>query len=149
MNLDQFEQVLNLAKEKEEQALVQLRNARIYLQQNEQQMSSLTFYKDDYIKQFSKKQQGLVSGQMHQQYHDFLMNIDRSMERQRMALKEIQEHVEHCHRQWQVLNQKYRAIEKLIEREKKALILREELNEQNELDEFVNAQYLRKKRNES
>ena len=62
MNLEQLEQVFNLAKEKEEQALVQLKNARIYLQQNEQQMSSLTFYKDDYIKQFSKKQQDLVSG---------------------------------------------------------------------------------------
>ena len=86
---------------------------------------------------------------MHQQYHDFLMNIDRSIVRQREVLKEVQEHVEHCHRQWQVLNQKYRAIEKLIERETKALILREELREQNELDEFVNAQYIRKKRNQS
>ena len=148
MKLHQLEQLLAIYQDHEKAALTQLKEARLYLMQHQQQVAALQGYQQDYRQTLSENtdvQQRLSATRL-QQFDGFIGQIGQSIQRQVQVIAEVQLHVDRCHQAWLEQHKKTQAIEKMIEKEKKLQRSIVEQREQRMLDELSQRRFSRRKR---
>ena len=98
--LQQFEIVIEKAKEDEQEALRIYIDARTLYLQEEQKLEELRGYKDEYEKGYIKQgQQGININQINN-YLSFLGKIDQSVRHQLQVIEQKKAHVEQLRENW-------------------------------------------------
>tara|TARA_B100001094_G_C18196108_1_gene811125 strand:- start:5637 stop:6092 length:456 start_codon:yes stop_codon:yes gene_type:complete len=140
---EQIEQLYDLAKEREEKALLQVKQARLFVSQHKQQLEALYHYRKEYMDEFNQKQQrgGTLNVGHYQSYHQFLHQIDQAIVKQQDAMPQVEQHLKQALDIWQALHQKCKAFEMLADKQRDAQFLQDEHYEQTLQDEFVTLQY--------
>lgn len=148
MKLDQLEQLLTIYQDHEKAALTQLKEARVYLMQHQQQVSALQGYQQDYRKTLLEQTdaQSCLPATTLQQFDGFIGQIGQSIQRQVQVIDEVQLHVERCYQTWLEQHKKTQVIENMIEKEKQRQRSMLEQREQRLLDELSQLRYLRRKK---
>ncbi|TKB58235.1 flagellar export protein FliJ [Ferrimonas aestuarii] len=141
----QLQQVLDLADKELEHAQLKLRAARSQSDALKEQLTQLDAYRFDYVKQASEKAGKRVAANHYQQYYHFIAKLDGAIDAQRKQIADADEAVKQFQAQYQLIQQKQKALSLLIEKELKRRQLRAEKVEQQQLDEFSLQQYLRRK----
>ncbi|MBL6734419.1 MAG: flagellar export protein FliJ [Shewanellaceae bacterium] len=148
MKLAQLEQLLTIYQEHEKAALTQLKEARVYLMQHQQQVAALQGYQQDYresLPQNTNDKQCLSATTLHQ-FDGFIGQIGQSIHRQVKVIAEVELHVDRCYQAWLAQHKKTQAIENIMEKEKKKQRSIEEQREQRLQDESNQRRYPHRKK---
>lgn len=146
MRLEQLEQLYDLAKEEEDKALLQVKQARSFLAQHQQQLEALYHYRREYMNDFDKKlkQHTGIKSSDYQHYHQFLHQLDQAVKKQLDKMPEIEAHLQKCLDHWQVFHQRCKAFTTLMDKRKDEEFLQNEHLEQHMQDEFVTRSFFKK-----
>ena len=136
--------VLSLAKEAEETAALELREAHSKVQQCEAQLQALNRYRLEYMQQLKDKASTQVSIVFFQQFHKFIKQIDDAIEQQLHAKAQVKDIHARKQSQWMQQQQKRKAVEQLLDKTAKAVELKAVRQEQKLNDEFAMQQFYRR-----
>lgn len=135
--LQQFEIVIEKAKEDEQEALRIYIDARTLYVQEEQKLEELRGYKDEYEKGYIKQgQQGININQINN-YLSFLGKIDQSVRHQLQVIEQKKVHVERLRENWVDQRARLLAIEKVAEKRQQQHLQKVLRQEQKQQDEFA------------
>ncbi|KHD24081.1 flagellar biogenesis protein [Vibrio caribbeanicus] len=139
-----LEFLLEQAKERENQAVLALSQARKELEGYYQQLEQIEKYRLDYCKQLVERgQQGLTASQ-YSHLNRFLTTLDETLAKQKQAEEHFKGQVEGCEQHWLESRKQRRSYEWLIEKKQKEKAHRENAREQKQMDEFATLQFSRR-----
>ncbi|MCL1076635.1 flagellar export protein FliJ [Parashewanella spongiae] len=143
---DPLQLVLQLAKDAEEQASLQLRSAKSEHQKARQQLDSLNNYRLEYMQQMSGKVGSNLSASQYHQFHRFVGQIDQAVGQQVEAVKKAEQQQGYRQQYWMEKQQKRKAVEMLLEKKAVKQQVTEAKSEQKLIDEFAIQQLFRNKK---
>ncbi|WP_290704479.1 flagellar export protein FliJ [Amphritea sp.] len=127
--------VLDLAERKRKQAEQLLGQTQSRVQQGEATLVQLQDYYSDYANSFySAGSEGVTPGQL-QTHQAFMQKLRVAVEQQRNALLMDRAQLEKVKEHWQAAYQHYKSVDTLVEKLKREELLKEEKQQQKELDE--------------
>ncbi|KGY09325.1 MULTISPECIES: flagellar export protein FliJ [Vibrio] len=139
-----LEFLLEQAKERENQAVLALSQARKELEGYYQQLEQIEKYRLDYCKQLVERgQQGLTASQ-YSHLNRFLTTLDETLAKQKQAEEHFKGQVEGCEQHWLESRKQRRSYEWLIEKKQKEKAHLENAREQKQMDEFATLQFSRR-----
>jgi len=142
-----LEFLLEQAKERENQAVLALNQARTELEGYYQQLSQIEKYRLDYCQQLvDRGQQGLTASQ-YSHLNRFLTTLDETLAKQKQAESHFKGQVEGCEQNWLENRKQRRLYEWLIEKKRTEKAKLENIREQKQMDEFVTLQFARRPSN--
>ncbi|WP_159653613.1 flagellar export protein FliJ [Vibrio atypicus] len=142
-----LEFLLEQAKERENQAVLALNQARTELEGYYQQLSQIEKYRLDYCQQLvDRGQQGLTASQ-YSHLNRFLTTLDETLAKQKQAESHFKGQVEGCEQNWLENRKQRRSYEWLIEKKRTEKAKLENIREQKQMDEFVTLQFARRPSN--
>lgn len=142
-----LEFLLEQAKERENQAVLALNQARTELEGYYQQLSQIEKYRLDYCQQLvDRGQQGLTASQ-YSHLNRFLTTLDETLAKQKQAESHFKGQVEGCEKNWLENRKQRRSYEWLIEKKRTEKAKLENIREQKQMDEFVTLQFARRPSN--
>ncbi|KOO11815.1 flagellar biogenesis protein, partial [Vibrio xuii] len=113
-----LEFLLEQAKERENQAVLALNQARTELDGYYQQLQQIEQYRMDYCQQLiDRGQQGLTASQ-YSHLNRFLTTLDETLAKQKQAESHFKGQVESCEQNWLEARKQRRSYEWLIEKKK-------------------------------
>lgn len=129
--------ILRIAETKEREAAKLLAQAENQLQTVKAQIIELESYKQEYrIKLQQAGSQGMT-GESLGAFRRFMENVDVVIARHHARLPAYQKQIDQALAAWQVVNIRYQALKKLVERYKHGEIAERDRAEQRELDDLV------------
>lgn len=139
-----LEFLLEQAKERENQAVLALNQARTELDGYYQQLQQIEQYRMDYCQQLiDRGQQGLTASQ-YSHLNRFLTTLDETLAKQKQAESHFKGQVESCEQNWLEARKQRRSYEWLIEKKKTEKAQIENAREQKQMDEFATLQFSRR-----
>ena len=136
-NLQQFEIIIEKAKEDEQEALRIYIDARTLYVQEEQKLEELRGYKVEYEKGYIKQgQQGININQINN-YLSFLGKIDQSVRHQLQVIEQKKVHVERLRKNWVDQRARLLALEKVAKKRQQQHLQKVLRQEQKQQDEFA------------
>ncbi len=139
-----LEFLLEQAKERENQAVLALTQARTELDGYYQQLEQIEKYRLDYCKQLVERgQQGLTASQ-YSHLNRFLTTLDETLAKQKQAETHFKDQVQSCEQNWLENRKQRRSYEWLIEKKQKEKVHLENAREQKQMDEFATLQFSRR-----
>ncbi|EGA71352.1 flagellar biosynthesis chaperone [Vibrio sinaloensis DSM 21326] len=139
-----LEFLLEQAKERENQAVLALTQARTELDGYYQQLEQIEKYRLDYCKQLVERgQQGLTASQ-YSHLNRFLTTLDETLAKQKQAETHFKDQVQSCEQNWLESRKQRRSYEWLIEKKQKEKVHLENAREQKQMDEFATLQFSRR-----
>ncbi|MCH8501048.1 MAG: flagellar export protein FliJ [Aliidiomarina sp.] len=133
----------DLAREARDKAGMLLANERKSQQQIEQQQEVLMNYRAEYASQLQRLLVEGIDPVTLQNYRQFLMSLDDSIQQASRALQQQNQKVLHTQKSWQQQQKKLSSFTTLNERRASELRLRESRKEQQQTDEFANQRFVR------
>ncbi|WP_114786695.1 flagellar export protein FliJ [Vibrio tetraodonis] len=139
--------LLEQSKERENQAVLALSQARAELDDYYQQLKQIENYRLDYCDQLVEKgKQGLTASQyMH--LNRFLTTLDETLSKQKQAEQHFISQVESCEHNWTECRKQRRSYEWLIDKKQEEKQRLQYIREQKQMDEFATVQYARRSAN--
>lgn len=133
----------DLAREARDKAGMLLANERRSQQQIEQQQEVLMNYRAEYASQLQRLLVDGIDPVTLQNYRQFLMSLDDSIQQASRALQQQNQKVLHTQKNWQQQQKKLSSFTTLSERRAAELRLKESRKEQQQTDEFANQRFVR------
>lgn len=139
-----LEFLLEQSRERENQAVLALNQARSELEGYYQQLQQIEKYRLDYCQQLvDRGQQGLTASQ-YSHLNRFLTTLDETLAKQKQAEAHFKDQVEHCEQNWLESRKQRRSYEWLIEKKQTERTKLENAREQKQMDEFATLQFSRR-----
>ncbi|WP_260259516.1 flagellar export protein FliJ [Vibrio intestinalis] len=139
-----LEFLMDQAKERENQAVLALNQARTELTGYYQQLEQIEKYRLDYCQQLvDRGKQGLTASQ-YTHLNRFLTTLDDTLSKQKQAESHFKEQVETCEQHWLECRKQRRSYEWMIEKKKTEKQRIQNQREQKQMDEFSTLQYSRR-----
>lgn len=139
-----LEFLLEQSRERENQAVLALNQARSELEGYYQQLQQIEKYRLDYCQQLvDRGQQGLTASQ-YSHLNRFLTTLDETLAKQKQAEAHFKDQVEHCEQNWLESRKQRRSYEWLIEKKQSERTKLENAREQKQMDEFATLQFSRR-----
>lgn len=128
--------ILKIARNREEKAAALVERVRHKLDIEKKRMSVLDNYYSEYV---AKQYQGTqaVNPMLVRNYAEFLMQIQNTIEKQRVQLNKIEIEFQSALKNWQMMNNRVDGINKVLEQFEKEAIAMQNKMEQILLDEWV------------
>ena len=142
----QLETVLRVETEREQIAAKRFTASQQFHQSQRQKLQQLQQYRVDYIEQIRKNGGGGLAATRYQQHLSFVGKLDLACEQQLHVIARAKLAMDQSKSEWLKKQQRKEAIIKLIEKQKKQQEYLESKREQEDMDEFANQQFLRKRR---
>jgi len=133
----------DLAREARDKAGMLLANERKSQQQIEQQQEVLMNYRAEYASQLQRLLVDGIDPVTLQNYRQFLMSLDDSIQQASRALQQQNQKVLHTQKNWQQQQKKLSSFTTLGERRATEVRLKESRKEQQQTDEFANQRFVR------
>jgi len=142
-----LEFLLDQAKERENQAVLALSQARTELDGYYQQLEQIEQYRLDYCQQLvDRGQQGLTASQ-YSHLNRFLTTLDETLAKQKQAEAHFKSQVEGCEQNWLESRKQRRSYEWMIEKKQTEKQRLQNIQEQKQMDEFATLQFSRRSLN--
>ncbi|MEX0336550.1 flagellar export protein FliJ [Vibrio tubiashii] len=142
-----LEFLLEQAKERENQAVLALGQARTELEGYYQQLEQIEKYRLDYCQQLvARGQQGLTASQ-YSHLNRFLTTLDETLAKQKQAESHFKGQVEGCEQNWLESRKQRRSYEWMIEKKQAEKERQQNIREQKQMDEFATLQFSRRSLN--
>ncbi|KLN62962.1 MULTISPECIES: flagellar export protein FliJ [Vibrio] len=142
-----LEFLLEQAKERENQAVLALSQARSELDGYYQQLEQIEQYRLDYCQQLvDRGQQGLTASQ-YSHLNRFLTTLDETLAKQKQAEAHFKSQVEGCEQNWLESRKQRRSYEWMIEKKQAEKQRLQNIREQKQMDEFATLQFSRRSLN--
>lgn len=139
-----LEFLVEQVKDRENQAVLALNQARGELHGYYQQLEQIEKYRLDYCQQLiDRGKQGLTASQ-YTHLNRFLTTLDNTLSKQKQAESHFKDQVENCEMHWLECRKQRRSYEWLIEKKHKEKQRLENIREQKLMDEFSTLQYSRR-----
>lgn len=135
--LSQLYMVAQVEKEREQQRALQYQQANAHLQANQQKLSGLERYRLDYLHTIRLKAQEGVAALAMNQHHQFVGKLDKACEQQIQVINNAVLVANQRKQQWQVQQQKHKAILHLIALKEKQVDVKAAKLEQKMFDEIA------------
>lgn len=137
--------LLEQAKEKEEQAVGALSQARTELEAYYEQLKQIEQYRLDYCRQLVERGQQGLSASNYGHLNRFLTQLDETLKKQKEAEAHFTAQVENCQQHWMEMRKQRRSYEWLIEKKKTEKQRLQDKQEQKLMDEFSTLQFTRRR----
>jgi flagellar FliJ protein len=137
--------LLEQAKEKEEQAVGALSQARSELESYYEQLKQIEQYRLDYCRQLVERGQQGLSASNYGHLNRFLTQLDETLKKQKEAEEHFTAQVENCQQHWMEMRKQRRSYEWLIEKKKTEKQRLQDKQEQKLMDEFSTLQFSRRR----
>ncbi|MFM2589229.1 flagellar export protein FliJ [Vibrio sp. TBV020] len=139
-----LEFLLEQAKERENQAVMALNQARVELDGYYQQLEQIEKYRLDYCQQLVDRGQQGLSASQYSHLNRFLTTLDETLAKQKQAEEHFKGQVESCEQNWLESRKQRRSYEWLIDKKKTEKERLEHQREQKQMDEFSTLQFSRR-----
>ena len=134
-------------RDRENQAVLALNQARVELDGYYQQLEQIENYRLDYCNQLVERgKQGLTASQ-YSHLNRFLTTLDETLSKQKQAEEHFKSQVESCEQNWLECRKQRRSYEWLIEKKQTEKERLQNIREQKQMDEFSTLQYSRRTSN--
>ncbi|MBD1389859.1 flagellar export protein FliJ [Neiella sp. HB171785] len=143
-NLKQLEMIVRLRQEAETKAAQMMEQAHQAFAAQEQQLTTLLSYRNDYLQKLTVQGGEGLSGQSFIQYQQFVMRLDEALGRAEQSTNVARQVYQQRRQGWLDARAEKRAIEVLIEREQAQQVALQNRREQNQLDEFASRSFIRR-----
>lgn len=140
-----LEFLLDQAKERENQAVLALNQARTELEGYYQQLEQIEKYRLDYCQQLVDRGQQGLSASQYSHLNRFLTTLDETLTKQKQAEEHFKGQVEGCEQNWLESRKQRKSYEWLMEKKKSEKERLQNIREQKQMDEFSTLQYTRRK----
>ena len=147
MNKDTLQLVLELEKRKEDQAAVTLQQARHQHDLQRRRLQGLEQYRLEYLNSALARGKDGLQSMRFGHYHAFVGKLDVGIGQQREKLQRLEQVVTQRQQLWQEKQQRRKAIEHLMEKQRKALELKRQRLEQKTADDYATQGFMRRLRN--
>lgn len=142
-----LEFLLEQVKDRENQAVLALNQARSELAGYYQQLEQIEKYRLDYCQQLiDRGQQGLTASQ-YSHLNRFLTTLDETLAKQKQAEAHFKNQVEGCEQNWLETRKQRRSYEWMIEKKQAEKQRLQDIREQKQMDEFATLQFSRRSLN--
>ncbi|KII77306.1 flagellar export protein FliJ [Vibrio renipiscarius] len=139
-----LEFLVEQVKERENQAVLALNQARSELHGYYQQLEQIEKYRLDYCQQLiDRGKQGLTASQ-YTHLNRFLTTLDNTLSKQKQAESHFKGQVDNCEMHWLECRKQRRSYEWMIEKKQKEKQRLENIREQKQMDEFSTLLYARR-----
>ncbi len=108
--------VLNLARQKEESAMDALRKARRYLDDQEQQLTGLEQYQQQYIQSYRESMRMQVAIHQLQSYQGFIEQLGKAISHQQQVVEVARQQFDRERSAWVECREKRKGLADLVER---------------------------------
>jgi flagellar FliJ protein len=139
-----LEFLLEQVKERENQAVMALNQARVELDGYYQQLEQIEKYRLDYCQQLVDRGQRGLSASQYSHLNRFLTTLDETLAKQKQAEAHFKSQVEGCEQNWLESRKQRRSYEWLIEKKQTEKQRLEHQREQKQMDEFSTLQFSRR-----
>lgn len=139
-----LEFLLDQAKERENQAVMALNQARVELDGYYQQLEQIEKYRLDYCQQLIDRGQQGLSASQYSHLNRFLTTLDETLAKQKQAEAHFKSQVDSCEQNWLESRKQRRSYEWLIDKKKSEKERLENQREQKQMDEFSTLQFSRR-----
>lgn len=139
-----FDFLLVQAKEKENQAVLALNNARGELEGYYEQIRQIEKYRLDYCNQLLERGKKGLTASQYGHLNKFLVQLDETLTKQKSTEDHFVTQLSNCEHYWQETRKKRRSYEWMIEKREKEKQTLLDKQEQKMMDEFSTLQYSRR-----
>ncbi|MGF1695896.1 flagella biosynthesis chaperone FliJ [Vibrio kyushuensis] len=137
--------LLGQSKDREDQAVLALNQARFELNNYYEQLSQIEKYRLDYCQQLiDRGKEGLTASQ-YGHLNRFLTQLDETLAKQKLAESHFKSQVDNCEEHWLEVRKQRRSYEWLLEKKQTEQQKLQAAQEQKQLDEFSTLQFNRNK----
>ncbi len=141
-----LEVVLSLEKQKEQDALVRMGDARKQVEQQREQVDNLNRYQQEYRDQIRNNQSGVVPVSRLQAWQAFIAQLDQVIRQQQQVLDQAEQVFEARRLEWQQAWERRRGMEKYIDTCRKQEQRDQDGREQKDADEAAGRMFARRQR---
>jgi flagellar FliJ protein len=145
MPLKQLNTLHRFEQDKEKKAAQALQNAEFEYQQNIERLNSVSDYRLEYMKRLNTRSMEGIDSATFSQFHAFIAKLDNAAEQVDIAVRQSKAMVEKSKHLWFAQRQKIQAVELLLEKKKKVLLVIANKQEQKMFDEIATQQFVRRK----
>jgi flagellar FliJ protein len=146
MSVSQLQTVLRVETEREQVAAKRFIASQQHHQTQRQKLQQLQQYRTDYIEQIKKNGSSGYEPTRYQQHLSFVGKLDLACEQQLHVIARANMAMEQSKADWLKKQQRKEAIIKLLEKQEQEIAYKNQRIEQQDMDEFSNQQYLRRKK---
>lgn len=125
----------DVAHSREGLAVKALAESQQRLVEQQQRLQQLTLFRGEYAMQFQLEGSGGISARRFQDYAAFLNNLDQGIAQSQQQLMNLRQDIQRRQKIWMQMRAKTKALEEVIDRERKAQTQREGQREQRDNDE--------------
>lgn len=141
-----LEVVLSLEKQKEQDALARMGDARKQVEKQREQVNNLNRYQQEYREQIRNNQSGVVPVSRLQAWQAFIAQLDQVIRQQQQVLDQAGQVFEARRLEWQQAWERRRGMEKYIDTCRKQEQREQDGREQKEADEAAGRMFARRQR---
>lgn len=134
--------VFEMAERSEKKAMDMLSASRQFMDQQQEQLSSLESYHQQYLDSMRNAMQGKIAVSDLQAYQGFIHQVDKAIEHQKNVIDQAQQQFDRCKLEWLNYREKRKGIEDLIKRYQQEELLAMDKKEAKRLeDDLVSRRY--------
>ncbi|MFI3245834.1 MAG: flagellar export protein FliJ [Ferrimonas sp.] len=141
----QLRRVLTQMTQQVELAQAALREAKATETLLHDQLQQLHQYRLDYLKQAQQQTGNTVAASHYQQFNYFINKLDHAITQHIYKQRQQQAKTKELADQFQKINQRYQALQLLIDKTEGQLLQKQAKREQQAMDEFATLQYVRRR----
>ena len=135
--LQQFEVVIEKARDDEREALRVYVEGKKILLQEQKKLDELSGYKEEYHQGYRDQGRSGVNIAQINNYLGFLSKIDQTVQHQLQVIEQKRVYVEQLKSHWIAQRSYLLAIEKVVDKRRQQILVREQRREQKLMDEFA------------
>ncbi|MCP5195787.1 MAG: flagellar export protein FliJ [Gammaproteobacteria bacterium] len=124
-----------VAQSREQAAVKALGESQQRLTEQQNRLQQLLTFRSEYATQFQNEGSGGISARRYQDYATFLTNMDHGIVQLQQQLAWLQQELQHKRLAWIQIRAKTKALEEVIERDRKTQLYAEDRREQRDSDE--------------
>jgi len=133
--LHPLQAAVQVAQSREDMAAKLLAEFQQRIIEQQTRLQQLLLFRGEYATQFQNEGCGGISPRRFQNYAAFLNNLDQGITQSRQQLERLQQELQHKRQVWVQTHARTKALEEVIERDRKVQLRREDHREQRDNDE--------------
>ena len=126
---------VQVARSREDEAVKALAESQQRLAEQQNRVQQLLLFRGEYAIQFQSEGGGGISARRFQDYATFLNSLDHGIVQSRQQMERLQQEIQRRRQDWVQMRAKTKALEEVIERDRKVRARQEDRREQRDSDE--------------
>lgn len=124
-----------VAQSREDEAVKLLAESQQRVVEQQNRLRQLLLFRGEYATQFQSEGSGGISARRFQDYATFLNSLDQGITQSRQQLERLQHELQRKRQDWVQMHAKTKALEEVMERDRKVQSRQEDKREQRDSDE--------------